>query len=80
MNCARVSDLSPVRGLPLTKIGLLDSPAGDLSPLGECKLLKSANVPKNATGIEFLRELPALERLNGKTVEEFWKEWEERAE
>ncbi|MDP6525971.1 MAG: protein kinase [Kiritimatiellia bacterium] len=80
MNCARVSDLSPVSGLPLTKIGLLDSPAGDLSPLGECKLLESANVPENATGIECLRELPLLERLNGKTVEEFWKEWEERAE
>lgn len=78
MNCVRVFDLSTVKGLPLKKIGLLDSHVRDLSPLGECKLLRSADVPENAKGIECLRGLPLLERLNGKTPERFWQEWDER--
>jgi hypothetical protein len=84
----KVSDVEPLRGMPLTSLKLHRcEELSDLSPLAECKDLKLLTLPPNAQDIEFLRTLPKLERIsfsvdpnNGyrpdKTAEEFWKEYD----
>jgi Leucine-rich repeat (LRR) protein len=41
-----VSDLSPLRGMPLTTLFVNNSQVADLSPLQDCKQLKTLNVAK----------------------------------
>ena len=80
----RVTDLSALRGMPLTSLRLHGcGKLRDLSALKDFRELTTLTLPAGAKGIEFLRELPHLERLsfsedmkNGyrpdKTVGEFW--------
>ena len=59
----------------------------DYSPLAECQTLERLLLPPNATGIEFLRQFPKLERISFKwdmtvhrpaqTAEEFWAEYDQ---
>jgi len=84
----KVTDLSVLRGMPLTFLrfhGCRD--LTDLAALADCEALESLTLPPNATGIEFLRAFPKLQRIgfrddpkNGhvpdKTAAEFWKEYD----
>ncbi|MEO8351025.1 MAG: hypothetical protein ABI680_04800 [Chthoniobacteraceae bacterium] len=87
MSGTKVTDLSPLRGMPLRNLKLHECPnLIDLSPLADCKGLKSLTLPPNAKNIEFLRTLPNLERLSfkeerkgwmpDKTAAEFWREYD----
>jgi hypothetical protein len=84
----RVTDLSVLRGMPLTSLRLHGcSKLTDFSPLKEVRELTTLTLPAGAKGIEFLRGFPHLERLgfnedvkNGyrpdMTVAEFWKAYD----
>jgi len=82
----KVTDLSALHGMPLTSILLHDCPAlTDLSPLTDLKELKDITLPSNAKNIEFLRDLPKLERIGFKddkefrpnqTAAEFWRDYD----
>jgi len=84
----RVTDLSALRGMPLTSLLLLGSrELTDLSPLEDCKALTTLTLPPNAKNIEFLRTLPKLERISFQETSnnyslpkqgtaEFWKEYD----
>ena len=86
----KVADLSALRGMPLNVLWLSDCPdLTDLSPLADCKELRSVTLPSGAKNFEFLRTFPKIERLgyvedpkNGylpdKTAAEFWKEYDEQ--
>lgn len=71
-----VSDLSPLRGMPLTRLWCFYTKVTDLSPLKEMPLkeLRCDFDPKRDT--EILRSLKTLETINGLPVAEFWKQVE----
>jgi len=85
-----VSDISVVRGMPLTRIRLHGcKQLTDISPLADAKDLTQLTLPPNAKDIEFLRDrrnFPRLERLSfvedetsrlpDKTADQFWKEYD----
>jgi len=83
-----VTDLSVLRGMPLTSLRLHGcSKLTDLSPLKEMRELTTLTLPAGAEGIDFLRGFAHLERLsftedmkNGyrpeKTAEEFWRAYD----
>jgi hypothetical protein len=68
MNRTWVRSLAPLAGLPLRRIGMLDTPVEDLSPLRNCRHLQMADVPSTATNLDCLAALPELRWLNGKLV------------
>jgi hypothetical protein len=88
LKMTKVTDLSALRGMPLTKLEFLNCPdLTDLSPLAETKGLSLLILPPNAKEIDFLRTFPKLERvgfnehpvsrnLPDKTAAEFWEEWD----
>jgi serine/threonine protein kinase/Leucine-rich repeat (LRR) protein len=85
-----VSDLSPLKGMPLQFL-LLDkcNNLRDVSPLVECRQLEFLSIPRNATNIGALRDLPKLKRLGYTashpygweqvtTPADFWKAYDAR--
>ena len=52
-----VSDISPLRNHPLTRLNLRDTGVRDVSPLVENKTLEEIVVPRDAKGIEALRTI-----------------------
>jgi len=66
--CAtKVTDISPLRGMPLTSLRFHACPdLTDLSPLMESKELTTLTLPPKARNFEFLRPFPKLERLSFK--------------
>jgi len=55
----KLSDLSPLQGMPLTTLGCYNTPVSDLSPLEECKSLKTLHVTKTkvtASGVAALQK------------------------
>ena len=86
-----VTDLSAVRGMPLTSLKLDGCPElTNLAPFADCKSLQSLTLPPNAKNIEFFRDFPKLERISfkedtknvylpDKTAAEFWKEYDGQA-
>jgi serine/threonine protein kinase/Leucine-rich repeat (LRR) protein len=74
LSSPRVSDLSPLKGLPLTKFECKCPKVSDLSPLSGLPL-REVRIEFNAQrDTDWLRSLKTLERINGKPVAEFWKE------
>ena len=75
-----VSDLSPLRGMPLEKLSMARTKVRDVRPLLECPELREIESSTTITNIEVLRAKPKLEFLSPKwgngrpaqTVEEFW--------
>ncbi len=74
MNRARVTDIRVLAGLPLRELGLLDVPVRDLSPLAGCARLEQVHVPLSAPGLQALRKLRGLKRINNQPAERFWRE------
>jgi serine/threonine protein kinase/Leucine-rich repeat (LRR) protein len=84
----KVTDLSTLRGMPLTALHLCSClELTDLTPIAECRELKTITLPPKAKDLEFLRALPKLERISfeeqpndftrpKQTTAEFWKEYD----
>ncbi|MCX7010042.1 MAG: DUF1080 domain-containing protein [Kiritimatiellaeota bacterium] len=74
MNGAAVSDLSPLQGMPLTRLTCDSTLVRDLSPLKGLPLrsLSIQNVP--AKDFTPLRSLASLIKINGLPAVEFWKQ------
>jgi serine/threonine protein kinase len=78
-----VSDLTPLAGLPLVELSLDGcGRVSDLSPLQECRSLKKLLLPRQAREIGFLRNMPKLEYLSFKgldqPVQDFWAEYDSK--
>ncbi|MBL8794192.1 MAG: protein kinase [Planctomycetia bacterium] len=74
-NHSRVADLSPLRGLPLTYLNCDGTPIADFSPLQDLPLKElvcdKLRPERDAT---ILRSIKTLEKINGRSPAEFWKE------
>jgi hypothetical protein len=83
-----VTDLNPLRGLPLRELRLEKcAKLTDLSPLADCKDLELLDIPPQCQDLDVLRTLPKLKRLTNQgtdvagwekapTVAEFWKDYD----
>jgi hypothetical protein len=80
-----LTDLEPLRGLPLTDIDLRSAPVASLAPLRDCPALETIVLPRGARDIEMLRDLPKLRllsyeadetKLPNKTPGQFWAEYD----
>jgi Leucine-rich repeat (LRR) protein len=82
---SKISDLSPLKGLPLRELYLEGCPSvADVSALAEIPTLEKLTVPMSARNIEALRQLTQLKMLAfsrnantllpSSTVEDFWKD------
>jgi tRNA A-37 threonylcarbamoyl transferase component Bud32 len=70
----RVTDLSPLKGMKLQHLDIHLTGVTDLSPLKGMSLTQlQCDFQRERDG-EVLRSLTALERINGKTAADFWKE------
>jgi len=85
MEGTKVSDIASLRALPLTIINLKNSPMRDVAWLSGCQALENIILPRNAAGIDKLRNLPNLKRVGfdaktlhdpGQSAEEFWAEFD----
>jgi Leucine-rich repeat (LRR) protein/tetratricopeptide (TPR) repeat protein len=86
-----VTNISPLRGMPLKQLNLRGcKQLLDISPLQECVTLERLVLPVQCRDIEFLRDLPALERISYRSTigsgvspadsaETFWKIYESLA-
>ena len=81
----QVSDLSPLRSMPLTYLQLDEcEELHDLSPLADCKHLQYLSLPPHYKDLECLRALPDLRYLGPATTSwagpptaaEFWKQYD----
>jgi hypothetical protein len=83
----RVSDLTPLRHLPLRELKMTDCAAiTNIQPLAGISTLTSVILPPNATGLDALRALTNLTHLGFKydpttkgptqTAAEFWAEFD----
>ena len=82
----KVSDLTPILGLPLRTIYLARTKVKDVSPLAAMTTLEVIELPEGAAGIEKLRALPNLRRISyrwdrerkqvAQTASEFWAEFD----
>ena len=84
----RVSDLSPLAGLPLERVALFGTDVADLQPLTECPKLTQLVLPGEAMDLESLRGSATLEQLSysekpggfpTQSVEAFWTTYDSRA-
>jgi hypothetical protein len=71
-----VTDLGPLRGMPLTRLDFWTTPVNDLSPLRGMPLKSlycepaAASIPRNR---EILRGIETLGKINGVPAAEFWQ-------
>jgi hypothetical protein len=73
-HCGRVTDLTPLRGMPLQLFWSVGSAVSDLSPLKGMPLKEICCDFQRERDAEFLRSFTTLEKINGKPAAEFWKE------
>ena len=75
--CTHVSDLSPLKGMPLKVLNCQSTAVSDLSPLEGIPLEAINFTLKNISkGIEVLRQMRSLQRINGLKPDEFWKKYD----
>jgi hypothetical protein len=72
--CHRVTDLSPLKGMPLQRLFWIGTAVSDLSPLQGMPLKHVLCDFQRERDAEFLRSFTTLETINGKPAAEFWKE------
>jgi len=78
IHSSQVSDLTPLKGMPLTALTLGTSPVTDLSLLKELPLVSLSADFRPKANTEILRSHKTLQRINDKSVIEFWKEFERK--
>jgi hypothetical protein len=72
-----ITDLSPLRGLPLKSLNLQNcSRLRDLTPLLDLPSLADLTLPTLHSPRDLLRKLPILKVINGRDAALFWKEHE----
>jgi hypothetical protein len=69
-----VSDLSPLKGMPLTHISLSGAKVTDLSALKGMRLKELCCDFQRERDAALLRSLTTLERINDKSAGDFWNE------
>ncbi len=83
----KVTDLSALAGMALTKADLDGTSITDLGPLLECQTLRSLVLPRNARDVAALRRLPVLGSLSYESASfgeptqraaDFWKAFDAR--
>ncbi|MHB1424827.1 MAG: protein kinase domain-containing protein [Gemmataceae bacterium] len=76
--CSQIKDLTPLRGLPLINLRLNQcGQITDLTPLTEMKLEMIWFEPRTVkTGVDALRRMKSLTRINDLPVEAFWKKFD----
>jgi hypothetical protein len=81
----KVTDISPLAGMPLETLNLDSTPIKDLSPLLKCPTLEALVLPTAPDNIESLHKLPNLALLSfntkaggdpNKTAKDFWAEYD----
>lgn len=75
LSCPKVIDVSALHGMPLTTLYLTNTNIRDVSKL-EGLPLESLfmDIDHIEAGIEVLRRMKSLKRINNQDVEEFWKD------
>jgi hypothetical protein len=68
-----VSDLTPLRGLPITRLGVVRTKVTDLTPLKGLPL-NHLVLDYRPEYEELLRSMPGLTEINNKPAADFWKE------
>jgi serine/threonine protein kinase/Leucine-rich repeat (LRR) protein len=80
-----IADIRGLAGMPLRTLVLTRTSVRDLTPLASCRKLEQLAFPPECKDIEFLRQLPALQRLDTdwgsgtgvlKPAAVFWKEFD----
>jgi hypothetical protein len=71
-----VSDLSPLKGVALDRLKCQSTKVTDLSPIKGAPLVEIDCDIDPKGGIEILRSIKTLKKVNGLPVAEFWKEVE----
>ncbi len=74
----QVSDLSPLKSMPLVNLSCSSTSVADLTPLRDLPLGTVLCDFKPFRDTELFRSIKALENINGKPADEFWKEVEEK--
>jgi eukaryotic-like serine/threonine-protein kinase len=74
MRRTRVSDLSPLKGMPLVYLDYIGTPVTDISPLKDLPLKNVECDFQPARDAAILRSIKSLQTINGKPVEQFWRE------
>jgi len=79
--CVRIKDLTPLRGMPLTSLRLNScGQITDLTPLQEMKLEAIWFDPQIVkTGVDMLRRMKSLTKINDLPAEAFWKQYDSGA-
>ncbi len=72
-NSTLVSDLSPLKGMPLTGLVFYDTNVSDLSPLKGVPLAGIECDFKPERDADILRSIPTLKSINRKPAADFWK-------
>jgi hypothetical protein len=72
--CRRVTDLSPLKGMPLQRLLWVGTAVSDTSPLQGMPLKEVLCDFQRERDAEFLRPFKTLEKINGQSAAEFWKE------
>ena len=70
----QVSDLTPLKGMPLASLDCGATKVSDLSPLKDMPLKELWCDFRPERDSEILRSIKTLEKINEKSVKEFWKE------
>ena len=70
----QVSDLAPLQGMRLATLACYDTKVTDLLPLKGMPLKELEYDFKPERDAEILRSIKTLEKINGKSAAEFWKE------
>ena len=78
MHRTKVSDLSPLKGMPLEDLDCQGSQVTDLSPLKDLPLTKLQCNFRPERDAEILRSIKTLETINDKPAVEFWKDVEQK--
>ncbi|HTU22267.1 MAG TPA: protein kinase [Gemmataceae bacterium] len=75
--CGHVADLSPLKGMPLTYLHLDGcGQVRDLSPLAGMNLSELGSPLEVDRGMDALRRMKALGKINGMPAAEFWKKYD----
>jgi hypothetical protein len=74
----KVSDLAPIKGMPIAELRWEDAAVTDLSVVKDLPLKNLSCDFQAARDAKILRVIKTLETINGMPAEQFWKEVKEK--